>query len=190
MKPKPPDPMENAQDQITSALRTMEGLTDKLAELVKLQISFFDKLIILNGGTLAVSFTAATGFHTHFAGKQPVAANDLFSAWQLLIISIVLSLVSNWLNMSYILNTTLYITTRALTVDIFRAQEAQQLLEPEVVPTPLDVSPEKLERDARNIAIYNGAQGLAMFFGLISQGATFLSYISLFKFARANFLNS
>jgi hypothetical protein len=65
-----------------SAYDSVEGSRD----LIKIRIGIWDKLTVLNASTLALSFTAASAFHTHAVGDGGV--NYLFASWKLLIISI------------------------------------------------------------------------------------------------------
>ena len=179
-----------AQAVIDQASSKEEAQLSRNSEIVSQKISFFDKLIILNGSTLAISFTAATGFHPHLqAAGRFLAYIDLFSAWRLLIISIIGSLVSNWLSMSYIANVTALMHLREAEYINLRVAAASQSLIPETKVVPLDTSPERQRSDRIKIRTYDVAFQAANFLGLISQGATFLSYISLYKFARTSLLN-
>src|ERR1700758_48025 len=74
---------------------SMQELVSPAAEVQKLHISFWDKLVLLNAGTLTLSFTAAASFHGHTIGDGGVGY--LFAAWKLLILSMIFALLAQWL---------------------------------------------------------------------------------------------
>jgi hypothetical protein len=85
-------------------LDKLDSQLEKFQNLTSLRTAFYDKLIVLNGGTLAISFTAATSFHGPNAQWKLLGLSNLFSAWELLIIAIVLSFISNYLTLGVVTN--------------------------------------------------------------------------------------
>jgi hypothetical protein len=180
------DAIEKSHQVVDHALRDIQSSNDRNAEGITQRVSFYDKLIILNGGTLAISFSAATSFHSLTQVKHLSAVNDLLSAWKLLIISIVLSLLSNWLSLNFILNMSQLLHGVLQQVSISRLNNAALPLDPTLKFEPLDASAEASRVRGKKERSYMASLQVGAFFGLVSQGATFLAYISLYLFARAN----
>jgi hypothetical protein len=85
------DPRE-LQDEILGIAESIPAIA---IEARKLHIGFWEKLVILDAGTLALSLTAATAFRGHTVGDGGVGY--LFAAWKLLISSIICATVAQWL---------------------------------------------------------------------------------------------
>lgn len=73
-------------------------------EMVKLQISFWEKLVVLDATTLALSFTASGFFREHLIGDGGVGY--LAAAWKLLFGGIVFALIAQWLTIPGLLYAT------------------------------------------------------------------------------------
>jgi hypothetical protein len=82
------------QEEFDAILDEFHSTAPTVTELVKVKIAFWDKLAILNAGTLALSFSAASSFRGHSVGDGGVGY--LLAAWKLLILSILLALVAQW----------------------------------------------------------------------------------------------
>lgn len=80
------------QDEV---LELGAGVAPAQIEARKLQIGFWDKLVILDAGTLALSINAATAFRGHTVGDGGVGF--LFAAWKLLVVSIIFACLAQWL---------------------------------------------------------------------------------------------
>jgi hypothetical protein len=65
-----------------------------IVELVKMQIGFWEKLVVLDAATLAASFTASGIFREHLTGDGGVGY--LAVAWKFLICGIALCLLAQW----------------------------------------------------------------------------------------------
>jgi hypothetical protein len=180
---------EKTQEAVDLSVRTFESTIGRNAEIITQRVSFYDKLIILNGGTLALSFSVASSFHSLTQIKHLLAVSDLLSAWKLLIVSIVLSLLSNWLNLNFIFNMSQRLHVLQKQISDSRMHYAALPLNPTAKFDPLDVSVEGSQARERTERMHRGAFEIAAAFGLISQGATFLAYISLYLFAKANIIS-
>jgi hypothetical protein len=103
--------MENDQDALIDRLQEQSlndlnllqsAMSEAALELVKLRVSYFDKLIVLNAGTLALSFSAVFTFVSRTTvDMRNVPIDSLLNAWKLLIFSIIGALISNWLHMNF-----------------------------------------------------------------------------------------
>jgi hypothetical protein len=91
---RPNSPNDEIQRDYDVALDEMYGVAPEIIDLFKVRISFWDKLVILNAGTLALSFTVAATFRGHAVGDGGVGY--LFAAWKLLLISIVSAVFAQW----------------------------------------------------------------------------------------------
>lgn len=66
-----------------------------IVEFVKMQMGFWEKLVVLDAATLAASFTASGIFREHLIGDGGVGY--LAVAWKLLLCGIALCLLAQWL---------------------------------------------------------------------------------------------
>jgi hypothetical protein len=66
-----------------------------IVEFVKMQIGFWEKLVVLDAATLAASFTASGIFREHLTGDG--GAGYLTAAWKLLFCGIALCLLAQWI---------------------------------------------------------------------------------------------
>jgi hypothetical protein len=188
-QPTPPSlpDIQAASEKLLNLLSAADAQLSRGIELLVLRVGFYDKLVILNGGTLALSFTAATGLHGHLNPSKPaLLPQDLFLAWELLMFSIVGSVICNWLSMSSVTSQSNFITEKVTGLHAAWALLALRAIKPEIqhiAPTP----DEKIEAAKQKSARILGSVGA--YFGLLSQLATFTSYIFLFRYAKANLLN-
>jgi hypothetical protein len=66
-----------------------------IVEFVKMQMGFWEKLVVLDAATLAASFTASGIFREHLIGDGGVGY--LAVAWKLLLCGIALCLLAQWI---------------------------------------------------------------------------------------------
>jgi hypothetical protein len=67
-----------------------------IVDFVKMQVAFWEKLVVLDAAILAASFTAATGiFRDHLTGDGGVGY--LVAAWKLLLCGLALCLLAQWI---------------------------------------------------------------------------------------------
>jgi hypothetical protein len=180
------------KQHLDKMLDTIDNLlSGPLGEFLKHRISYFDKLIILNGGTLALSFSAAATFYARAAAsKTHFQSNSLLTAWQLLMFSIVAALVSNWLTMSanqksYTLAATRLIRLRMLASLAYIRDAVPNI---SVDMTPAIETKEIAAKELTHSRVAKWADNVALFLGFLSQLATVASYFYLYKFAGANIL--
>jgi hypothetical protein len=64
-------------------------------DFVKMQVAFWEKLVVLDAATLAASFTAIGAFHDRLAGDGGIGY--LAAAWKLLICGLALCLLAQWI---------------------------------------------------------------------------------------------
>ena len=79
--------LEAALDQVYS-----DGNASNIVEISKLRVAFWERLVILNAGTLALSLTATSLVRTHVVGDGGVGY--LRAAWKCLIFSIMSALIA------------------------------------------------------------------------------------------------
>lgn len=87
-------PIDDAQDAFDAALDEIYSATPEILELTKFRLSFWDKLALLNAGTLALSLSASASFREHSVGDG--GFGYLFAAWKLTILAIVCSMFAQW----------------------------------------------------------------------------------------------
>ena len=68
---------------------------EPIVAFVKMQVAFWEKLVVLDAATLAASFTAIGTFHDRLIGDGGVGY--LAAAWKLLICGLALCLLAQWI---------------------------------------------------------------------------------------------
>jgi hypothetical protein len=159
-------------------LAAIEAQVTKAEVLWGMRLSYYEKLVVLNGGTLAISFTAVTALHGQLIHGKPLFVADLLSAWQLLIIAIVGCLLADWLGINSIVNFRLVLGTK--TMDL-HGMLYQRSATPNAPPREFR-TPGQLRSESRKLYIANCLEQASLFLGMVSQGATLFAYICLYKF--------
>lgn len=176
--------LAKALDVGKSGLDTMiEGYREHL----RLVVSFFDKLVILNGGTLAITFSALFAFHNSNP-KGKIDTADLFIAWKLLIASTVAALLCSWLNIAVV-----SVQTKATEQLMMRAYltASTMKLNSAIAGAQIDVAslmPSDKEQKKLKHSL-TGTQwigNVARWLGLAAKLATVTSYYYLYLFAQAS----
>jgi hypothetical protein len=181
-----------AKQNLDKMLDTADNLlAGPLGEFLKHRISYFDKLIILNGGTLTLSFSAAATFYAHAAGKNHIPFSSLLTAWKLLMFSIVAALASNWLTMSasqksYSLAANRLSRLRMLGFLVYFRDAYPNFRNVDL--TPAIETKEIAAKELTENRVAKWADRVALFLGFLAQLTTFASYVYLYKFAGANVL--
>jgi hypothetical protein len=184
----PQTPLADAQDAFDIALDEIYNTTPEILDLVKIRISFWDKLALLNAGTLALSFSASASFRGHSAGDGGVGY--LFAAWKLMILAIILSLVAQWAatgSATYLRRQLLALKThrRLIRIQQNLTKNAIQLGEPHhslLNETEREV--DKAKSYARPFEL------VAHIAGALAQVATILGFYWLYRFAHTNLYHS
>ena len=76
-------------DKAVELIAELQTATDTARDIAKMRISAWEKLTVLNAGSIALSFTAASGFRGHM--RFDGAIGYLFAAWKALAVSIMLA---------------------------------------------------------------------------------------------------
>ena len=76
---------------------------ERIIDFVKMQVAFWEKLVVLDAATLAASFTASGVFRDHFTGDGGVGY--LTAAWKLLTWGLALCLLAQWFAISVAMTT-------------------------------------------------------------------------------------
>jgi hypothetical protein len=83
----PPTPLDTVDEIYTNPA--------PIVDFVKMQIGFWEKLVVLDAATLAASFTASGIFREHLTGDGGVGY--LAAAWKLLFCGLALCLLAQWI---------------------------------------------------------------------------------------------
>ncbi|MGH7744697.1 MAG: hypothetical protein ACREQ5_07765 [Candidatus Dormibacteria bacterium] len=84
-----------SEGAFTEATKSFERLTQKTDTIAKLRLEFFDRIVLLDGGTVALSVTLISSFaskSTH--GLKSILL--LVFSWSAFLLSMVLALTRNW----------------------------------------------------------------------------------------------
>lgn len=101
----PRDAEDPSPDQLLAEIRSqaaanaLEKASERLASqtnyVFKLRIEFFDRVVLLDGGTISLSFTLIGLLHRS-ANTSTQCHLFLFCAWVFFVISMVLAMLRNW----------------------------------------------------------------------------------------------
>lgn len=146
-------------------------------EIEKLRIASLERIIILCGGTLTLSYTAAVNFRSHIPTGGVSQLTDLLMAWKLLIAAIVIALASIFFTIlgsdhSNVWNT--YNSTN-LEIEFSRADQSE--------PSPFAKNRDRAERSRK---LHERFSFIAKCGALAAQITTCISYVFLYLFAKAS----
>jgi hypothetical protein len=155
-----------------------------IVDFVKMQIGFWEKMVVLDAATLAASFTASGIFREHLIGDGGVGY--LAAAWKLLFCGLALCLIAQWIAISGVIASSGYLDgMRVLlllnksTVEVptqgGRTSPAAQTISSEIIAR----SP-KLLSDAKAYARVSSALGSL---GLV---ASLVAFYWLYRFLQVN----
>ena len=155
----------------------MEKLNEVGQDLLKTRISFWEKLVLVDAGALTLSLSAATAFRGHTVGDAGVGY--LFGAWRLLLLSIALATMAQWLTASAI-------NSQSLSTYELLMSKRMGDLRVKVMPKlhkPLTQWAKEANKKAVKAGLY---EKLGSLFGAGSVLSMLLSLFLLAKFGRVN----
>ena len=145
-----------------------------------MRISYWEKLTVLNAGTLALSFTAAAAFRGHAIGDGGLGY--LFAAWKNLIASIALCLVAQWLTWLAATHFQRFMFANLIKRKLDRVRDALGPVERSV--SNMEEAYQRIEKAAKGVQ--GGYDRAAQFIGIVAQIFTIVAYVWLYKFAHLN----
>jgi hypothetical protein len=156
-------------------------------EPIKLRISHHEKLAGLCAGTLALSITAATAFHPEH--KQLMTAlPSLLHAWELLMVSIALAVVSNWLTVTGMANLGNWHFTSQIGVQFSLVEVALKKLAPEYAANERSNWDKEAAKGPGHFRMGNFMVRSGAGVGFAAQVIAFCGFVSLFLFAKSMLL--
>lgn len=175
-------------DQNPESIESLERRAELITEVGpdipydgKLFIEFHDRLLIMNGATLALSFTMAGAFHSHSTPAATLASvSSLLWAWRFLVSSIALCVVSNWCKTVSVVHFTAYY--RAALIRIRVRQLAMHL---KAEHTDGDL-PESIRKSDSSKDAYASTSRWSTVFGVAAKIASIAGLICLYFFGSAN----
>lgn len=180
--------LNDVQDAFDATLDEVYNTAPEILEITKIRIGLWDKVAILNAGTLALSLSAFASFRGHTIGDGGVGY--LFAAWKLMILAIVCSLGAQW---AATVSTT-YIRRQLIALKTHRKLkriEERLILEGVTLTEPhrslLDEADREASKGNRYARPFERAAHLAGAAGLL---ATILGFYWLFRFAHTNIYHS
>jgi hypothetical protein len=183
-----PEEQEHAFAEVDEGMSRMmekaQTSSTLILEAIKLRMAHQEKLVILNAGTLALSFSAITAYHAQHS-QSSVSTGSLQHAWQLLMCAIVLSLNANWL---CVYSTTHYANSQYMTqvsASFDRYEGSFKDLLPDYAKRQrarLDIETERGEIAGRYSNIFTTSSHV---FGLLAQLVTCLAFVFLYYFAKS-----
>lgn len=174
---------ERLSEITDSVIDTAYGNAEAVRDIFKMRIAFWDKLTVLNAGTLALSFTAAFSFRNQVVGDG--GFGYLFAAWKMFISSIVLALSAQLFAVVAISH-----LHRTLSANVFK--RSLDRLDREVVKgggTANKGAPSYLRIASAAHEDHPAFESIAHWLGIAAHLATLVGYVWLYKFARINLIH-
>lgn len=161
-------------------LTELKASTATSLDLLKARVAFSEKLIVLNGGTLALSFSAAASFYSKGILSSDCTA-CLLAAWKCLIFAICAALTAQWLRINIGINLNTHMTGAIVSMRALR-MDADLKLIPNAPKVDLGstTSIEKVTAQSEK-GVANG-QRVCTVLGLLSQVSTVVAFVWLYKF--------
>lgn len=174
----------DAEKSYGETLDEIYSTTPEILELTKIRIGFWDKLVILNAGSLALSVSAAASFRGHTIGDGGVGY--LLASWKLMILAIGCSMVAQWAATG----SATYLRRQLTSLKTHRKLTSiQAMLTNAGVDTPAGLR--KLTADAsEDVGLgqryARPFERIAHYVGTASQICTVWSFYYLYRFANVN----
>ena len=94
---------EYTRGRLEALIQYLNEAVETAFDLTKMHVGHYDRLIVISGAALALSFTGATALRGSASAPYPLTHPKLLAtAWLLLILSIVTSLMANYLSLAII----------------------------------------------------------------------------------------
>jgi len=168
----------DVQAQLEKLLAQFSGMQDIASQVFSARQGFYEKLILLNGATITLLFTVIGGL-SHSAiskGALNKLGLDLFVGCCLFVLSIMLSLLHNHLNIATLIHMTGHIKRtsfhgglRLLTISIRRGRG----------PNVLEDLPESDPEAANDLRKGTVSENWCRWVGVLAQTMTICGYVTL-----------
>ena len=181
-----PEVQQAEESAFQRAADTARAHWERVIDISKQRIAFHDRLLLISGGTITLSFTAATAFQSKSSHAQILYGGELTAAWILLISSMFLSLLFSWFTLSSLVHLNARTTIgRHITNSEFASYVSASLM------TILNPKLLNLEKGSEVLLEHHNQYSLvtsriAAVCGLVAQGCFYSAYICLFLFVRSN----
>jgi hypothetical protein len=175
----------------TAADRTLDTADVQIArvgETLKLKIAFYDRLLLLSGATITLTFTVTSSLHLS-TGKHLEATALLLWSWKLLIYAILACLAANW--MSVVLNIT-QTTAVMQSMALMRSKLLKMAVHEYKPGAPFpdnELSPEEVKKQAVKTKSRVITEKVSNYIGFSAQLAVAGAYILLLRFLARNISN-
>lgn len=178
-----------AKERVEAAMGRTIDTTDqqvaRVVDAVKLKIAFYDRLLLLSGATITLTFTATSTFHAN-SGKLILGTRFLIWGWILLIYAILACLASNWLSISSGIQQSTMVMTVMASARHTLLKMAVDAYKPGAPFPKNDLSDEQLKKQAIQGKSRELIERIANYFGVSAQLAVCGAYILLLRFLIGN----
>lgn len=175
---KPNEWSSHVREQLENLLSQVAGMQEVASQAFAARQGFYEKLMLLDGATLTLLFTVIGGLSHSGTSKETLVriGNQLFIGSWLFIVSIMLSLLHNHVNISYLIHMTNSIKRTSLhgSQAMLRMSMKSAGIENELAALP-DADPEIQK------ALKKGTftEKICIWTGLVAQALTILGYVAL-----------
>lgn len=177
--PQPSGISPEAQAHLEKFFAHMERLGEFVGQVFQARQGFYEKLMILNGATLTLLFSAMTGFG---ATASPVHRAELYSrllsgCW-MLVASIICCLLHNFINIAYFVHSSAHILLGNMhntRVRFYSALKRGGFVSDEPDLPPESPEANKSEKNATR------TERFCRWIGVVAQGLTIAAYITFIR---------
>ena len=184
------DAVNQSRELNADTVAVLEQIYDRgpqQLELDKLKISFWDKLVIVDAGALALSLTAAGFFRGHSHGDGGVGY--LLAAWKLLIGSMAFAIMAQWILTSAAVYSARQLRALATQLKLGRIEQKTQEFNVPMRPATKDLMTTSRKDAEESGKLATGFENAAHICGAIAQVGTLAAFMWLYVFARVNLIH-
>jgi hypothetical protein len=179
---------DNVHTATDRSLAAIELQIAKTTDILKQQLSFYDRLLLLAGATITLTFTATASFHSH-SPKAVASVASLEAAWIFLVYAMLACLASNWCTIVYLSHQTVITSNVMLGARNALLQMVARDHNPAVELVSTDTAVEAAKRSEPNVLAAKKMEKLSRHLGRSAQIAIMVAYVTLLFFLLRNVQN-
>jgi hypothetical protein len=176
--------LDAANEGLNRMMDRAQAQTSVTVEAIKLRIASQERLLILNASVLALTFSAVTAYHAQHP-QIASAVSSLIHSWQLFLVAIVASLLSNWSSVNGAIHYSNYTHSEQIGVSFDQYEMALRKILPDYAKkasADWETDKRKYSKSSTYHAVFfRLAGGL----GFLAQVGTCWGLFCLYQFAKA-----
>jgi hypothetical protein len=165
-------------------LEEVRSFTSDALELAKLRLGFLDKLVILDGATLALSFTISATFRSITPRHGDGGVGYALAVWKLLMLSVGAALIAQWLLTLSTTHLSHSLSAARISLRIRRAAHIAEARDSSTQPTDLLGRLDKA--NAISSKSHSPMSRMSFLLGVAAQVFTIMAFYWLYRYVKIN----